>query len=234
MTISLEEFCKYFVKKWKVVMLVLLVCISFFAGMTKVTGKEISVPHSEEYLYYEQESAWLEKYLEESVLMQMNPTNIFEQTLYMENISETAVLKDYIMSQEIWDEIDSERNKSFFYELLTWNETEVAGNVQLTLRHVTEEECESFGAYLKEKIQKQDPMITVRTGEIRIAKDEELQDEQLRWYDRIDYSKSLLLESQAGYTIRVNMIAAVIVGGLCGGLLSVVIILGMFVREKRK
>ena len=86
-TISLEEFGKYFLKKWKIVALLVFLCTGIFCGATKILGEEISVPHSEEYLYYEQESAWLESYLEESVLMQMNPTDIPEITLYLENSS---------------------------------------------------------------------------------------------------------------------------------------------------
>ena len=234
MTISLEDFVRYFVGKWKIVAVILIVCIILFAGMTKLLGEEISVPHSEEYLYYEQESAWLERYLEESVLMQMNPTNIYEQTLFLGNISDDSLMKDYVTSLEVWDEIESERNKSFFYELLTWKESDTAGNVQLILRHVTEEECLLFTEYLKEKIQNYDKTVTAQAGEVRVVKDEELQDEQLRWYERINYSKSLLLESQAGYTIKVNMAAAVIVGGLCGSILSVVVVLGMFLFGKNR
>ena len=232
-TISLEEFITYFLRKWKIVVAVVTIIAAMFAGATRLLGEEISVPHSEEYLYYEQESAWLESYLENSVLMKMNATEIPEITLYIENSAQPELLKDYILSKEVWTEFESERNKDYFYELLTLQEEET-GKVALTIRHVTEEECLKTAKYLKEKLENYDTSIKVTAGELRYVKDENLQDEQLRWYDRIDYSKSLLLEAQAGYTIKVNMIAAVITGALIGGILSVVITLLMFVFQKSR
>ena len=232
-TISLEEFITYFLRKWKIVVAVITIIAAMFAGATRLLGEEISVPHSEEYLYYEQESAWLESYLENSVLMKMNATEIPEITLFIENSAEPELLKDYILSKEVWAEFESERNKDYFYELLTLQE-EGTGKVALTIRHVTEEECLKTAKYLKEKLENYDTSIKVTAGELRYVKDENLQDEQLRWYDRIDYSKSLLLEAQAGYTIKVNMIAAVITGALIGGILSVVITLLMFVFQKSR
>lgn len=233
MTISLEDFTKYYIRKWKMVLVIVFVCTALFTGATKITGEEITVPHSEEYLYYEQESAWLEAYLENSVLMKMNPTSIHERTLFLENISQKERLKSYAASLDIWDEIDSEGNKEYFFELLTWQEDET-GNVQLILRQVTEEECLEFAEYLKEKLETYDSTVEVTVGEERIVKDENLQDEQLRWYDRIDYSKSLLLDAQAGYTIRVNVAAAAITGVLAGEILSIIILILSFLFNKNK
>lgn len=231
-TISLEEFGKYFLKKWKIAVLLVFLCTGIFCGAVKILGEEISVPHSEEYLYYEQESAWLEKYMEESVLMQMNPTNIPEITLYLEDSSDIQSLKDYILSNSIWEELETLRNKRYFYELLTWNEGEKAS---ISLRHVTEDECREAAEYLEKKILAYDANINVTVGELRTVTDEELQDEQLRWYDRIDYSKTLLLEAEAGYTIRLNIIAAAATGILTGGILAVSVLLVLYmVKRKRK
>ena len=232
-TVNLEEFINYCLKKWKIFVVIIVVIISLFAGITKIVGEEITVPHSEEYLYYEKESAWLEKYLEESLLMKMNPTCIPEITLFIENVSDEKMLKDYVSSKKMWEEIDSAYNNDFFYELIVWDEAEEE-NVQLILRHITEEECTAFAEYIKYKIEKFDKAIAVTVGEIRIVQDENLQDEQLRWYDRIDYSKSLLLEAQAGYTIKVNLIAAIIAGGLCGGVLSITVVFVLFLSGKSK
>lgn len=233
MTINLEDFTKYLIKKWKTVLAIVLVCTALFVGATKITGEEITVPHSEEYLYYEKESAGLEDYLKNSVLMQMDPTSIYERTLFLENISEKEHLKNYAASTELWDEIESEDNKNYFYELLTWQEDE-AGNVQLILRQVTEEECLKFAEYVKEKLEKYDTEVEVTVGEGRIVKDEDLQDEQLRWYSRIDYSRSLLLEAQAGYTIKINVAAAAMTGVLTGGILSIVILILSFLLRRKK
>lgn len=233
MTISLEEFTKYLIKKWKMVLVIVLVCTALFVGATKITGEEITVAPSEEYLYYEWESANLEDYLKNSVLMQMNPTTIYERTLFLENISEKELLKDYAASTELWSEIESERNKNYFYELLTWQEDE-AGNVQLILRQVTEEECLKFAEYVKEKLKNYDTAVEVTVGEGRIVNDEELQDKQLNMYSNIDYSKSLLLDAQAGYTIKVNVAAAAVTGVLTGAVLSIVILILSFLFRRKK
>lgn len=230
-TISLEEFAKYFLKRWKLVALFIILCTGLFCGAVKVLGEEISVPHSEEYLYYEQEAAWLEKYLEDAVLMQMNPTAIPEITIYLEDSSDVQLLKDYIHSNEVWDDFESERNKRYFNELIKWNEGD---SVSISLRHVTEEECKVAADYLVGKLQEQDEQLKATVGALRTVTDEDLQNEQLRWYDRIEYSKSLLLEAEAGYTIRVNVIAAAATGVATGGVVAVVVLLAMYMIERKR
>lgn len=232
MTISFEEFVKYFIKKRKMVVVIVLGCVALFVGAAKFVGEEISVPHSEEYLYYEMESKWLEDYLEESSLMKMNPTNIPEVTLFLEQVSDFVKIKDYVLSKNIWDEFVTERNKEYFYELIQLEEG-TNGNVILVLRHVTEEEVIEAANYLQQQIQEFDSTVQVTIGDLRIVKDEELQDEHLRWHDRIDYSKSLLLNSQAGYTIKVSAAASAATGCVSGALLSIAAVLGVFIMEEK-
>ena len=86
MTISLEEFIKYLLKKWKMMVSVMLIVTAIFTGATFFVGNEISVPHSEEYLYYEQEVEYLKSYMEKSILMNLDPTCIYERTLFIKNI----------------------------------------------------------------------------------------------------------------------------------------------------
>lgn len=233
LTISLEDFMAYYVKRWKTALITVLACTALFAGMTKITGKEISVPHSEEYLYYEQESQWLEDYLEHSALMKLNPSEIYEIPLLLDQISNQEQLKNYVSSKELWDQMETDWDKTFLYELVTWQETE-EGTVQILVRQKTEEECMAFAGYVEEQLEAYDSGLEVTPGKVCVTRDENLQDEQLRWYDRIDYSKSLLLEAQAGYTIPVNLTAALLVGVLTGGILSVVIALLSYVICKNK
>ena len=232
MTICFEEFVKYFIKKWKMVAMIIFVCIAAFLGTAKMIGGEISVPHSEEYLYYEMESKWLEDYLEESSLMKMNPTTIPEITLFLGNVADYVKVKDFVLSTAIWDEFDTERNKNYFYELVQIEEG-TNKNAMLTLRHVTEEEAIAAANYLQKKLLAFENTIEVVVGELRIVKDEALQDEHLRWHDRIDYSKSLLLDSQAGYTIKVSMTASAVTGCAAGVLLSMVAVLGVYILEEK-
>ena len=233
MTICFEDFVKYFIKKWKITLGLVLLFVALFIGGTKLLGEEISVPHSEEYLYYEKESAWLESYMKEAALMQINPTEIPERTLFLKNVTDADSLKDYAMSKEIWEGYVTEYKQSYLYELLNWQEDE-EGNVELTIRHVTAGECLQAAKHLKSRLQDRDASVEITIGEARIVKDEELQDEQLRWYDRIDYSKSLLLDSQAGYTIKINLAAAAITGAVTGGVLSLVVVFLMCMFGKKK
>ena len=233
MTISFEDFVKYFIKKWKITVGLVVLFVALVIGGTKLLGEEISVPHSEEYLYYEKESAWLESYMKEAALMQINPTEIPERTLFLKNVTDSESLKDYAMSREIWEGYVTEYKQSYLYELLNWQEDE-EGNVELTIRHVTAEECLQAAEHLKSRLQDRDAAAEITIGEARIVKDEKLQDEQLRWYDRIDYSKSLLLDSQAGYTLKVSVAAAAITGVIAGGMLSLVVLFLMCIFERNK
>lgn len=232
-TVSFDDFVKYYVKKWKVSVLVILVCTAVFAVGSKFLGEEISSPPSEEFLYYEKESAWLEQYLKESVLMQINPTSVQERTLHLKNMADQEALKEYVFSKEAWQNYVTDRNTDYFYELLDWQEGE-DGEVQLTIRHVTEEECLDAAEYLKNRLETQDVGIEITIGAAKLTKDEELQDEQLRWYDRIDYSKSLLLDAQAGYTITVSTTVSAICGIAFGALVSVIVNFVSCIRERSR
>lgn len=233
LTISFEDYVKYYIKRWKTAAIIVILCAAIFAVGSQFLGEEISSPPSEEYLYYEKESAWLEQYLKESVLMQINPTSVQERTLYLKGVDDKEALKDYALSRDLWENYITDQNTDYFYELLDWQEDEY-GTVLLTMRHITEKECLDAAEYLKNRLEKQDAGIEITIGAAKVSKDEELQDEQLRWYDRIEYSKSLLLDAQAGYTIKVNTVAATAAGIAAGAVLSVVLIFALCIRERNK
>ena len=233
-TISLEEFLKYLLKKWIVILGVTVLFAVIFAIGAKITGGEIVVPHSEEYLRYEKELEYHESYLEESVLMNLNPNCIYQRTLFVDNVTEKELLKDYIKSTEIWEELETERSKTYLKELVLWNEDETTGAIQVVLQHATSEECETWAEYLKNRIQKFDSAAEITVGAETTAMNEKLQEEHLRWYSRIDYVNTLLLEAEAGYTLKVNMAAAVITGALAGGSLSVLGVLILYIIKDKK
>ena len=113
MTISLEEFIKYMIKRWKMVIGLIIIAAACFTAGAVFLGEEISVPHSEEYLHYEQELEWHESYLEESILMNLDPLSIHERTLLLRNISDNELLRNYALSSEIWEEYDTEKSKKY-------------------------------------------------------------------------------------------------------------------------
>lgn len=232
MQISLEEFLKYFIKKWKMIGVVILVCVILFAGTATMFGEEISVPHSDEYLFYEDALARHLMYVEESLLMTLDPTSIHERTIFLRNISDKKILESYVASSEIWDELRTDRNKKYISELLTWKDNPEIGSAELVLRHETAKECEEWAEYIAGKIIQYDPDLEVIVGPERIVADEEVQLEQLRRYTRTEHIKSLLLDSQAGYTISISIPVAGAVGGLMGSVLSVVLVFVLFIFDK--
>lgn len=233
MQINLEEFIKYFLKKWKLISVIILLSAGIFIGTAAMFGEEIVVPHSEEYLYYEDELARHLVYVDESVLMTMDPTCFYERTLLLRNISDKEILKNYAISSEIWDDLETDRVKKYLPELLVWNDEET-DTVELILRHATSEECEAWAEYLSEKLSAYDPSLEVIISEERIAADEDIELEQLRRYTRTEHIKSLWLDSRAGYTIKVSIPVAAAVGVIAGGMLSIVLILLIYmIHEKR-
>ena len=234
MTISLEEFLKYMMKKWKMVLLIIMIVTACFFMGSIFLGEEITVPHSEEYLHYEQELTWHKSYFEDSVLMNLNPLHIYERSIFLRDISDKDILKNYALSSEIWEEYETEWSKEYLYELVNWNEEENA--VELILHHATGEECELTAVYLKEKLLEKDPSLEIVIGAEKIVKDQKLQEEHLRWNSRIDYVNSLLLDAQAGYTLKVSKTVAIVTGGMCGSVLAVCISLISYIfrREQEK
>lgn len=233
-TMSFDEFLKYMLKKWKITVVLVVITTAGFGIGAMFLGEEITVSPSEEYLRYEQELEWHESYLEESILMNLDPLSIHERSLFLRNLSDKELLKNYAVSSEIWEEYDTEWSKKYISELVSWNENQENDTVELVLRHATEEECLDAAQYLEKRLLEKEPSVEVIIGAERIVTDEKLQEEHLRWHSRIYYVSTLLLEAQAGYTLKVSKKAAVITGALTGGILSLVFGMVSFVIRRGK
>lgn len=233
MQINLEEFLMQLMKQWKIFGIIVVLCAILFAGVAALFGKEISVPHSEEYLFYEDALARHQVYVVESVLMTLDPTSIHERTIFIRNITDKELLESYVMSSEIWEDLETDRNKKYISELLTWNEDTSTGNIELVLRHETTEECEVWAEYIKEKIYEYNSSVEVIIGPERIVADEYVQQEQLRRYTRTEHIKSLLLDSRAGYTISISIPIASMIGGSVGFLITMISIFVLYLFDFR-
>ena len=231
-TINLDEYIKFFLKKWKLVAVIILGFMFVFVGATKIFGNEISVPHSEEYLYYERVLQWHEEYLEDSVLMSANATSIYVETILLRNISDIELLKNYVTSVDVWEGLETNRVIKYYPELVEWQES--GQTVELAIKHATEEECQAAMDHIIEKIRTFDLSVEIIEGSSRVLVDEKLEEEQLRWFDRIEYTNSLLLDAQAGYTIKIDLMAAVITGGIIGTCASVFLTLVMYLFKRNK
>lgn len=232
-TINFDDFAKYYVKKWKFVLGLIAGFAILFIGATKLFGTEIVVPHSEEYLYYDEKLAWHKEYLTDSVLMSINPTEIHVATALLSNISNQAELENYVISEEIWEDFTTETVKKYLPELVEWKETAENGVIELSLRHGTQKESEESLKYLLEKIKQKDSEVEITIGAERIEVDEELQDLQNDWYKRIDYLEDQLEEAEAGFSIQINIAAAGITGMLVGGCVSIITVLLMYMIKRK-
>lgn len=232
-TITLEEFIATFLKKWKMIVLVSIVCASVFAGVSYSFGEEISAPASEEYLFWEDNLENVTNYRENSILMQSDPMEIYQETIFLENISDREKLKNLVISSEVWENLETDRNKMYANELVQWNESETSNNIEIVLRHVTDKECKTWMSYLKEQIIRFDSDVLIIDGASSVVTDEKILELQQKKYIDIEFAKQLLDESQAAYTIEVSIELAAFIGMLMGILFSgVVIVVGLMLKKK--
>lgn len=236
-TIDFEEYMKFFLKKWKITLLIIGMGIGFFVGFSYAVGQEISVPASEEYIYYEKNLNSINQYFEHSMVMQMDPMKTYRKSIFLKNISDRDVLKSYITSMDAWKELETDRNKAYVGELIIWNAEEDSNTVEVIFRHITESECEQWANYLAKEITEYDSKIEVSVGAINIVADDQVLERQQRKYKDIDYAEGLLEASQAAYTIEVRPAVAAIMGvifGTLGSAVYVFIVLAIRKNRERK
>ena len=92
-TISLEDFLKHLLKKWKMIIAIVIMSAVLFAVFSYTIGEEITAPPSEEYIYYEKNLESINNYFDHSILMQMDPMKIYQRTMFLRNISDKEMLK---------------------------------------------------------------------------------------------------------------------------------------------
>ena len=232
-TISLEEFIKTFLKKWKLTAVIVVAFALLFAGVSFVFGEEISAPASEEYIYWEQNLKNVTNYREHSILMQANPMEIYQETIFLQNVSDKEIMKNYVTSSQLWEDLETERSKMYANELVQWKEEETSGIVEIVLSHATEEECNSWMLYLENKILEFDSNIEIIKGSENIVTDEVLLERQQKKYKDIGFAEQLLDESQAAYTIKVSVELAAFIGAIVGCACSCVLVM-IYLMFKKK
>lgn len=234
-TISLEDFIITFLKKWKMTAVIVILCAGLFAGVSYAIGEEISAPASEEYLYWEENLKNVVSYRENSILMEADPMKIYQETIFLSDIADKEILKNYVFSTEIWNELETDRSKLYASELIEWVESETSNLVTLNLRHATEEECKIWMTYLCEQIVEFDVDVKVTKGSASIVTDEKVLERQQKKYDDIGFAEQLLDESQAAYTIEVRIEVAAMLGAVMGGIVSgLLVAVGMMFKKNSR
>lgn len=231
MSVSLDDFLKYLIKKWYIVITFVLVCCIIFCSVTVIIGKKIEVPPSEEYLQLKEEEDSIQHYLENSIVMKMDPVNIYERILYVSDISDKIVLKDYVWSDETWSEFVNSDVVQYVWEIVTWEE--VGKDMEITIRHSGSTECSEFSEYLAEQIRKEDENVKVVVGEQRTVTDEAMATRQIWYLERLEDIQGQLEYTARGYTIEVTLGTSIVLGVFTGGLLAIVALFCAFLLKKQ-
>ena len=222
--VSFDELLKFFIKKWKVIVVMAVIFAAVFTGATFVFGEEIVVPDSEEYLEYMEQKDALEEYIEKSVLMQMDFRNVHERTLFLRDISDKELLQNYVSSSEIWEDLPGEIEAQYLIELVTWNENPETGTIELLIRHMEEIKCQEYMEYLKQKIIVYDQNITISEGAKNLVSDDTILDHQLDADSILKRIEEKIEAADAGYKVTIDKKATLLMGVLVGGFFSLIIL----------
>lgn len=233
LTISLDEFIKYMFYNWKKILIVIIMFAALFALSAKMFGQRIVVEPSERYLELQEQKSALEDYIENSLFMKIDSMNVNQRVIYVKNISDREVLKDFVVSGEVWGNIRKEIPTKYLVELVAWTDLDSSETVEIKVSHAEAEKCDEYAEFLSERIEDFDEKANITLGTKFEISEEAVMKEQRRQYKLLDDINSELEYTAAGYTIEVSMSAALVVGCLFGVLISVIATLFVFVIRKK-
>lgn len=224
MTVCLEDFLKYLLKKWKVIVPITILCTVAFLAAALKAGEVITMPPSEEYLYLLAQKEAMDEYMENSVIMNVDAQNVCKVSIAVENISDREALKEYVLSEEIWEDAATEVSVEYLKELFVWSNGVSEAEVEIKIRHYDENLCKEYAEYIAEQVVNYDANLKVIVAPMEVGSDDAALMTQLTKFDLEHKIDSNLEISAAGYTIHISKVAAAGAGVFFGALLSVVIL----------
>lgn len=232
MSVSLDEFLGYLLKKWIFVVVCVVLGILFAVVGAKLCGNEIVVPPSENYEELKKQEAYFEDYIDHSITMKMNPLEIYETTIFINEATDRNALKDYIESGFIWDDYETDISVRYLIELLIWQEWEASGFIELKVQHSEKSGCEQLTKYVAEQIQVFDKNAVLTLGQQKAVIDESVSDVQMWYINRLQDIKGQLEYTASGCVIRVSNVVAAF-GALSGGFINVIVCFALFLSKKK-
>lgn len=233
-TVSLDDFIGYILKKWKLFAAIIFICVLCSVGIAAKAGGQILIPTSEEYIQLKEEKAYYEEYIDHSIVMQMDPTNIYERTIFLSNVPEVIQLQDYVEGGDVFEKFEEDIPVKYLLELVSWDQDEENSKAEIIIRHCDREQCGILAEYVAGCVSSYDETIEVFIGSEKSVADEAVSKSQLWWRNRLDNVKGLLEHATAGCTIEVNSVVAGVFGIVFGGFLAVVILYFKFLLFERK
>lgn len=232
LTVSLDDYIRYLVKKWKTIIAVVLIFVLLFALSAKILGEKIVIPPSEEYLALKEEAASIGGYIENAPLMKIDSTCVQEIVIYISNISEREELKNYIDAGVVWSDYEKDNAPYYFLDIVTWTDGSDEQSAEIKIQHYEEAECGSMVKYLIKSLQSYDENIEVYTGTLHVSNDESIAEVQIWYKNRMNAIEGQLEHVTSGYTIETSMSIAVIVGALVGALSAMMLLFVGFLLKK--
>lgn len=231
-SVCLDEFFRYLLKKWKIFVLSLLLGICAAIVCSNIKGFKIVIPKAENYDELKEQKDYFEKYMEESLLMQINPLKVYEKKIYIGHVSNRTALKEYVESEKIWNKFEQNIEKQYLDELLSWDEQEDNQSVELVIQHSEEQLCEELTSYVAEQIASADKYASIIVGDTKIVADETVLEAQSWPERRLQDIRGELEHTAAGCVIEVSVPMAIIVGILLGGMIGFVWLLLKYLFEE--
>lgn len=234
MSVSLDDFIKYLLGKWKYIFVCVMVCMIFSCVSARLSGNKIVIPPDEKYADLKEQEEYFEDYINNSVLMDMNPLNIYEKTIVIDDVSDRDALKGQIDSGEIWKKSDETLPVQYLAELVTWDERTASQAIEIKVQHSEEAECVKLADDLVQQIRAFDHKAEVTVGETRTVIDKSVSDEQMWFVNRLQDIKGQLEYTASGCIIEVSYVVALILGIFLGGLMSFIILFCMFLWKQNR
>lgn len=232
MSISLDEFVRYLLKKWIIISICMILGVVSSVAGAKICGNEIVIPPSEDYEELKTQETYFENYIAHAILMEMNPLNIYERTIYINEFSDRNELKDFVESELFWKEYGSDISTAYLADLITWQEWETSDCIEVDVWHSEEDGCEELAKYVAKQIQLYDKKAEVLIGQQNVVVDEMVSDQQIWSKQRLQDIKGQLEYTAAGCTIEISSETAIVFGTLCGGFIGLVICFAGFILKK--
>lgn len=232
-TVSLDDFIEFLKRKWIVVMLCVVISVIVFVISAVLLKKEIVIPPSETFADLKAEEASYEQYIENAPLMKIDPNNVYQRIVYLSNITERDMVKNFVESGNVWNDWEDEAFRCYFDDHVTWYDS-VMKSAEIKIQYYEEENCKRLAEYLAEKITEYDNSIVVLLGDAHISNDEEIANVQIWYMNRLDDVQGQLEHTASGYVMETDLLIMMITGVIAGTLVATTGLFITFLRTFRK
>lgn len=232
-TVSLDDFIEYLKRKWIVVMLCVVLSVIAFIVSAVLMKKEIVIPPSEKFAGLKAEEAAYEQYIENAPLMKIDPNNVYQRIVYLSNITERDLVKNFVESGNVWNDWEDEVFRYYFVDHVTWYDS-VIKSAEIKIQYYEEEKCKRLAEYLADKITEYDNSIAVLIGDAHVSNDEEIANVQIWYMNRLDDVQGQLEHTASGYVMETNLWIMMIVGVITGSLAATIVVFITFLCTFKK